>query len=75
MGSYSYPKHLKGRRALPATDEATKGVEINWSRAAENLAAAEEIDPSDLEGFVGSGTDGKITVADIRNWGKEPEEG
>jgi pyruvate/2-oxoglutarate dehydrogenase complex dihydrolipoamide acyltransferase (E2) component len=79
MGSHSYPKHLKGRRALPATDEATEvepeEVEINISTAAANNAAALGIDLNDLKGLVGSGKDGLITVADVKNWSTEPEEG
>jgi pyruvate/2-oxoglutarate dehydrogenase complex dihydrolipoamide acyltransferase (E2) component len=74
MGSHSFPAGRKGREARPADAEATQGEGINWAteRAAE---VAEELgfDPSDLEGMQGSGKDGAVTVADVRNWGKEPD--
>lgn len=77
MGSHSFPKHLKGRVATPADDEATEGgTEIDFAtdRAAE-VAAELGISAEDLEGLIGTGKDGSITVADVKNWGKEPEEG
>lgn len=45
---------------------------IDWAsdRAAE---VAQELGfaPEDLAGMVGTGQDGSITVADVKNWGKE----
>ncbi len=73
MPTQSFPKHLKGVAARPATDEATTVVELNWSAAAENTAAALGIDPADLKDLVGSGKDGLITVTDVKNWGGESE--
>jgi pyruvate/2-oxoglutarate dehydrogenase complex dihydrolipoamide acyltransferase (E2) component len=77
MPTQSFPKHLKGRAATQATDEATEVEEtaLNISTAAANTAEALGIDLADLEDLVGSGKDGLITVADVKNWGKEPEEG
>ena len=80
MGTQSFPKHLKGRAAIPANDAATAAVEeeevaLKISSAAVNTAESLGIDLTDLEGLVGSGKDGLITVADVKNWGKEPEEG
>ena len=82
MGTQSFPAHLRGRQALPANDEATEaaqddsilGVEINYtSPAAEAVAAELGFADEDLVGMQGSGKNGAITVADIRNWGQEPE--
>jgi pyruvate/2-oxoglutarate dehydrogenase complex dihydrolipoamide acyltransferase (E2) component len=82
MGTQSFPKHLKGRAATPANVEATiypstdGGTELDFAtdRAAE-VAAERGITAEDLEGLVGTGKDGAITVADVKNWSKEPEEG
>jgi len=69
---------MKGREARPADVEATleltKGVEIDWSsdRAAE-VAAELGITAKDIAGIQGTGKGGSITVADVKNWGKEPE--
>lgn len=73
MPTQSFPKHMKGVAARPATDEATTVVELNWSKAAENTAEALGINPADLKDLEGSGKDGLITVADVKNWGGEPE--
>ena len=82
MGTQSFPAHLRGRQALPANVEATEaaqddsilGVEINFAtdRAAE-VAAERGVTAEDLEGMVGSGKDGALTVADVKNWSKEPD--
>lgn len=88
MGTQSFPQRLKGRAATPADAEATiypstdgveetgsnQGVEINWAtdRAAE-VAAERGVTAEDLEGLVGTGKDGAITVADVKNWSVEPE--
>ncbi len=77
MGTQSFPKHLKGRAARPANDAATEGgTQINYAtdRAAE-VAAELGITAEDLGDLVGTGKEGAITVADVKNWGKEPEEG
>jgi pyruvate/2-oxoglutarate dehydrogenase complex dihydrolipoamide acyltransferase (E2) component len=55
--------------------EETGSNQLLISTAAENTAEALGINLADLEGMVGSGKDGLITVADVKNWGKEPEEG
>ncbi len=79
MGTQSFPKHLKGRAATPANAEAFEVAEeevaLKISSAAANTAESLGIDLTDLEDLVGSGKDGLITVADVKNWGKEPEEG
>jgi pyruvate/2-oxoglutarate dehydrogenase complex dihydrolipoamide acyltransferase (E2) component len=82
MGTQSFPHHLKGRQALPANVEATEavqddtilGTEINWAteRAAE-VAASLGFADEDLAGMQGTGKGGSITVADVKNWGTEPE--
>ncbi|MEK0324752.1 MAG: E3 binding domain-containing protein [Nitrosopumilus sp.] len=75
MPTQSFPQHLQGKQALPADVEATEGgVEIDWSsdRAAE-VAAELGITAKDIAGIEGSGKGGSITVADVKNWGKEPE--
>ena len=79
MGTHSFPAGRKGRAATPADaeaiDESTEDeVEINFtSPAAEAVAQELGFAPEDLVGMQGSGKDGAITVADIRNWGKEPD--
>lgn len=82
MGTQSFPHHLKGRQALPADVEASEavqddtilGAEINFtSPAAEAVAKELGFAPEDLVGMQGSGKNGAITVADVRNWGQEPE--
>ena len=75
MPTQSFPQHLQAKQALPADVEATEGgVEIDWSsdRAAE-VAAELGITAKDIAGIEGSGKGGSITVADVKNWGKEPE--
>jgi len=75
MGSHSFPAHLKGQMARPADIEAKPGgVVIDWAtdRAAE-VATELGFVAEDLAGMQGSGKDGSITVADVKNWGKEPE--
>ncbi len=74
MGSHSFPAGRGGREARSADAEATEGVEINFAtdRAAE-VAASLGIAAEDLEGMAGTGKDGSITVADVKNWGKDPE--
>ena len=80
MGSHSFPAHMKGREARPAIELATiypsteGGVQIDWSsdRAAE-VAAELGFAAEDLAGMQGTGRGGSITVADVKNWGKEPE--
>ncbi len=82
MGTQSFPHHLGGKQALPADVEATEsaqddnilGAEINFTSPAA-AAVAEELGfaDEDLVGMQGSGKNGAITVADIRNWGQEPE--
>lgn len=77
MPTQSFPQHMKGRAARPANAEATEGgtdIDFATDRAAE-VAAELGISAEDLEGLVGTGKDGAITVADVKNWGKEPEEG
>jgi pyruvate/2-oxoglutarate dehydrogenase complex dihydrolipoamide acyltransferase (E2) component len=82
MGTQSFPHHLKGRQALPANVEATEavqddnilGTDIDFAtdRAAE-VAAERGVTAEDLEGLTGTGKDGAITVADVKNWSKEPD--
>ncbi len=74
MGSHSFPAGQRGRQAKPADAEATDGVQINFAtdRAAE-VAAERGVTAEDLEGLVGTGKDGAITVADVKNWSVEPE--
>lgn len=76
MPTQSFPQHLKGGAAIPLASiyPSTGGVEIDWSsdRAAE-VAAELGISAEDIAGIEGSGKDGAITVADVKNWGKEPE--
>jgi len=69
---------LKGKAARPfdlaEVHPSTEGIQINYStdRAAE-VAAELGISAEDLEGVEGSGKGGAITVADVKNWGKEPD--
>ncbi len=71
MGTQSFPRHLRGRAATPAT-AAAKGVDINFSsdRAAE-VAAELGVTAEDLKGVKGSGKDDSITVADVKGAAKE----
>jgi pyruvate/2-oxoglutarate dehydrogenase complex dihydrolipoamide acyltransferase (E2) component len=75
MPTQSFPAHLAGRQARPADAEATEGgTQINYAtdRAAE-VAAELGITAEDLGDLVGTGKEGAITVADVKNWGKEPD--
>lgn len=71
MGTQAFPQHLKGRAATPADVEAT-GVDIDFAtdRAAE-VAAELGLEAIDLEGVKGTGKDGALTVADIKEAAKE----
>jgi len=71
MGTQAFPARLKGRAATPADAEA-KGTKIDFAtdRAAE-VAAELGLEASDLEGVDGTGKDGALTVADVKDAAKE----
>ncbi len=67
MGSHSFPAGQRGREAKPAVEEAT-----NWSSArAKEVAAELGLTAADIAAIQGSGKDGVITVADVKDSVKE----